>query len=73
MIIAYKIQIDWEAISNDKHRSNYLGNSIMGTSKSHNKGYIFTIFFLVDNLWYTKEEKRSDDNSERLQIKVYGL
>lgn len=24
----------------------------------------------VDSLWYTKEEKRSDDDSKRLQIKV---
>lgn len=29
----------------------------------------------VDSLWYTKEEKRSDDDSKRLQIKVnrYGM
>ncbi|CBK24962.2 uncharacterized protein [Blastocystis hominis] len=53
-------KVDWEAISNDKHRSNYLGNSIMGSSLSHNK----------DSLWYTKEEKRSDDDSKRLQIKL---
>ncbi|KAK8804845.1 hypothetical protein WA171_006811 [Blastocystis sp. BT1] len=53
-------KVDWEAISVDKHRSNYLGNSIKGAPSRS----------CPNPLWYTKQEEVADDEEVKLKIKL---
>lgn len=66
----HHIQVDWEAISVDKHRSNYLGNSIKGAPIRSGQSKFDIVFLVLDPLWYTKQEEAADDEEVKLKIKV---
>ena len=66
-----KDMVDWDAIKQDKHRENYLGNSIKGRhdrgseSNSHSP-----MVSCVDAMWYMRTEDKVLSEKEKLQLKV---
>lgn len=63
--------MDWDAIKVDKHRENYLGNSILGRHDRGSKGTECCFLMKgVDAMWYMRTEDKTLSEKEKLQLKV---